>query len=62
MSLIAYILFAWVIYRHASGQAHCNKILRWIMYFLTLGFVLPFVYFGYRNNPKRNEISVWELV
>jgi hypothetical protein len=50
------ILFAVLIYRHASGMARYNKVLVIIMCLLAPLLCLLGAYIGYRHNPNRAKM------
>lgn len=62
MSLVAFVLFCIMVYRHSSGVAKYNRVLLWIAYIFSLGTVLPVAYIGYRHNPNHNNLKFREVL
>lgn len=57
------IIFAVLVYQHASGQKRYNRLLVTVMMCLCLVLCIPAFILGWRKNPARKAGGKWkELV
>ncbi len=62
MGALVFILFCVLLYRHGAGKIKINKVLRYIMYFLTMGVCIGATYVGYLHNPKHNKLKFRKVI
>lgn len=62
LEILILIVFAVLVYRHASGIAQYNKLLIWAICLLSVGICLPVAYIGYLNNPNRSSIRFRDVL
>lgn len=62
MAFIAVVLFTALVYRHASGKAHYNRALVWIMCVLSIFTCVPALLIGWNHNPRRAAGDSWKTV
>ena len=62
MTGIIALLFAYIIYRHASGKARYNRALIFTICLLSIGLSLIVAYIGYLHNPARDRIRFRDVL
>ena len=62
MTGIIALLFAYIIYRHASGKARYNRAFIFIICVLSVGLAFVVAYIGYLHNPAKDRIRFRDVL